>query len=260
MALQRIVLIGSGNLAESLACALAKNNAGLVQIFARNPRRGPEVARLAGTAWTNDPQQLACANLYLIAVSDRAVAEVAASLPIPETAVVAHTAGCVPLDAIPARFARRAVFYPLQTFTAGRPVDFADIPIFLETSTPELRSELEAFAHRLSRTVRYAGSDERACIHLAGVFACNFPNGLYAIAAQILNRAQLNYQLITPLIAETAAKACDAATPASVQTGPAVRNDLATQARHEALLADDPQLQTLYRLISSQIWKTSKKR
>ncbi len=253
-----VVIIGSGNLAEALACAVARSDAELVQVFARNRRRGPETARLAGTSWTDDPQRLAVADLYLIAVSDRAVAEVAASLPIPETAFVAHTAGSVPIDAIPARFARRAVFYPLQTFTAGRQVDFSAIPVFLETSTPELRAELETFARRLTRTVHYADSAQRAYIHLAGVFACNFPNGLYAIAAQILSRAGLPYPLIKPLIAETAAKACDAATPADVQTGPAVRNDLATQARHRALLADDPELCQLYETISRQIWKTSK--
>lgn len=271
MELRRVVLIGSGNLAESLACALAKSAAEaaactsakdrpeLVQLFARNPRRGPEVARLAGTTWTDDPQQLAAADIYLIAVSDRAVAEVAASLPIPETAVVAHTAGSVPLEALPERFARRAVFYPLQTFTAGRHVDFSEIPIFLETSTPDFRPELEAFARSLTRTVHYADSAQRAYIHLAGVFACNFANAMYAAGERILNKAGLPYPLIKPLIAETAAKACDALTPTAVQTGPAIRNDLATQARHEALLADDPHLQTIYRTISQQIWETSKK-
>lgn len=258
-AIRTIVLIGSGNLAESLACALAKNGVELVQIFARNPRRGPEVARLAGTAWTDNPQRLVAADLYLIAVSDRAVAEVAASLPIPETAIVAHTAGSVPMDAIHARFARRAVFYPLQTFTAGRHVDFGDIPIFLETSTPELRTELEQFARRLTRTVCHADSAQRAFIHLAGVFACNFVNAMYAAGERVLNKAGLPYSLIMPLIAETAVKACDVRSPLSVQTGPAVRNDLATQTRHEALLTDDPQLQTIYRLISKQIWETSKK-
>ncbi|MCM1300979.1 MAG: DUF2520 domain-containing protein [Alistipes senegalensis] len=258
--MKTVVIIGSGNLAESLACAVAGSDAELVQVFARNPRRGPEVARLAGTSWTDDPQRLAAADLYLIAVSDRAVAEVTASLPIPETAVVAHTAGSVPLDAIPARFARRAVFYPLQTFTAGRRVDFSEIPVFLETSTPELRTELEAFARRLTRTVHYAGSAERAFIHLAGVFACNFANAMYTAGERILDKAGLPYPLIKPLIAETAAKACDAATPADVQTGPAVRNDLATQARHCALLADDPELRALYETISRQIWKTSKNR
>ena len=284
MELQRVVVVGSGNLSEALAAAVARSDVQLVQVFARNRQRGPEVARLAGLtaraadtegagdvgmhacgdsrataapAWTDDPQQLATADLYLLAVSDRAVAEVAEALPIPETAVVAHTAGSVPLDAL-ARFARRGVLYPLQTFTAGRPVDFGAVPLFLEASTPEVLDALEGFARRLSRTVCRADSAQRARIHLAGVFACNFANAMYVAGETILQRAGLPYPLIKTLIAETAAKACETASPRNVQTGPAVRNDRATQERHEALLADDPQLQTIYRLISKQIWETSK--
>ena len=258
MELQRVVVIGSGNLAEAVAQAVAQSSAELVQLYARNPQRGPAVARLAGTGWTNNPQQLAAADLYLIAVSDRAVADTAAALPIPAGAAVAHTAGSVALDAL-APHARRGVFYPLQTFTAGRRVDFGAIPIFVEAATPGLLEELEAFARRLSRTVHRLDTAGRAWIHLSGVFACNFVNAMYAAGEAVVQRAGLDFEVLKPLLAETAAKAAAAATPRAVQTGPAVRNDAATQARHEALLAGDPQLQTIYRLISNQIWETSKK-
>ena len=156
--MKEIVIIGSGNLAESLAVAVAAApELQLVQLFARNEARGREVAALAGTAWCGDAARLARAELYLIAVSDRAVAEVAAQLPLPADAAVAHTAGCVPLEALPERYARRAVFYPMQTFTRGRRVDFAEIPIFIEASTPALCDELEACARCLSR--RGVGSE-----------------------------------------------------------------------------------------------------
>ena len=116
--LKKIVIIGSGNLAEALARAVAKSELELVQIFARNAERARVVAELAATGWETRPEMLRKdADIYLIAVSDRAVAEVAATLPIPEEAAVAHTAGSVPVTAIPERFARRAVFYPMQTFT-----------------------------------------------------------------------------------------------------------------------------------------------
>lgn len=144
-----IVIIGSGNVAESLARAIAGSGLRLVQVFARNAARAQEVAGLAGCGWATRPEELAEADLYLLAVSDRAVAEVAAALPIPERAVVAHTAGCVPLEALPAKFARRAVFYPLQTFTRGRRVGFADLPVFIEASTPALplSKEVESRLH-----------------------------------------------------------------------------------------------------------------
>lgn len=257
--MNRAVIIGSGNLAEALARAITKSDAKLVQIFARNPVRGPEVAALAGTRWTDDPQRLAEADIYCIAVSDKAVAEVAATLPFPEHAVVAHTAGSVPLDAIPARIAQRAVFYPMQTFTRGREVDFARIPIFLESDCAELRPDLEAFARRLSSAVIWADSAQRSEVHLAAVFACNFANCMYTLGERIVRRAGLDFDVLRSLIVETAAKAADARSPRDVQTGPAVRNDTATQARHLTALDGEPALKEIYTLISQTIWETSKK-
>ena len=116
--MKRVVIIGSGNLAEALARAVAKSDLELVQIFARNPERARVVAELAATDWATHSEMLRQdADIYLIAVSDKAVEQVAATLPIPESAAVAHTAGSVPVTAIPARFARRAVFYPMQTLS-----------------------------------------------------------------------------------------------------------------------------------------------
>lgn len=255
----RVVIVGSGNLAEALARAVARNDAlELVQIFARNPERGRAVAALAATAWTSDPASLAPAEVYIIAVSDRAVGTVASSLPFPAGAIVAHTAGSVPLEAIPPRIARRAVFYPLQTFTAGRAVDFAPIPLFLETAE-EHYPALEAFARTLSRTVLRADSQRRARIHLAGVFACNFANHMFAVGERIVRSTGLDFDVLKPLVAETAAKALDAASPAEAQTGPAVRNDTSTKARHGELLSFDSLLQNIYSTISQSIWETSRK-
>ena len=244
--LERVVIVGSGNLAEALAQAVARSGLQLVQLFARNAARGEAVAALAGTQWTADPARLADADIYLISVSDKAVGEVAAALPLPAGAVVAHTAGSVPLDALPAH-ARRAVFYPLQTFTKGRSVDFSQIPLFLETEGESLRPALEAFARRLSHTVVWADSACRAKVHLAAVFACNFVNHMYAVGEGIVRSAGLPFDVLKPLLAETAAKALDAASPADVQTGPAVRNGLHTMACPRALLAAAPRLD--YKLV-----------
>lgn len=253
-----VVIIGSGNVAEALAQAIAASGLHLVQVFARNAARVQAVAEKAGCGWATRPEELAAADLYLLAVSDRAVAEVAASLPIPPDAAVAHTAGSVPLEALPAKFARRAVVYPLQTFTSGRRIDFGEVPLFVEASTPELQSELECFARRIARHVHRADSARRAQLHLAAVFVSNFVNHMYAVGAELLGDAGLDFDLLKPLIAETTAKALAAASPAAVQTGPAVRGDLPTQQRHEAML-DDELLRTIYRTISRHIWETSRK-
>lgn len=258
--MKRVVIVGSGNLAEALARAVAESDLELVQIFARNAERARAIGEMTGAGWTTDPGRLCReADIYLIAVSDKAVAQVAASLPIPEGAAVAHTAGSVPLAALPARFARRAVFYPMQTFTKGRRVDFSVIPVFLETPSAELRGELETFARRLTRTVIWADSAQRARVHLAAVFACNFANHMYAVGERIVRDAGLDFEVLKPLVAETAAKACDARSPLDVQTGPAVRNDFVTKARHIELLADDLRLKNIYSTLSQSIWETSKK-
>ncbi len=258
MELKRVVIVGSGNVAEALARALPASGAELCQVFARNRGRGPRVAALGGTTWTADPDRLAEADLYLIAVSDRAVGEVAASLRLPDGAVAAHTAGSVPLDALEA-FPRRAVIYPLQTFTAGRAVDFARVPLFLEASDKGTYQAVERFARRLSSQLYPADSKRRGILHLAGVLACNFVNALYAAGERTLAREGLPFEALRPLIAETAAKALAAPSPAAVQTGPAVRGDLPTLERHRALLAEEPLLLEIYNLMSRYIWETSRK-
>ena len=258
MELKREVIVGSGNVAEALARALPASGAELCQVFARNRERGPRVAALGGTTWTADPDRLAEADLYLIAVSDRAVGEVAASLRLPDGAVAAHTAGSVPLDALEA-FPRRAVIYPLQTFTAGRAVDFARVPLFLEASDKGTYQAVERFARRLSSQLYPADSKRRGILHLAGVLACNFVNALYAAGERTLAREGLPFEALRPLIAETAAKALAAPSPAAVQTGPAVRGDLPTLERHRALLAEEPLLLEIYNLMSRYIWETSRK-
>lgn len=258
--LERIVIVGSGNLAEALARAVAQcPDLRLVQLFARNAERGAEVARLASTVWTGNPARLAAADLYIIAVSDRAVGEVAASLAFPAGAAVVHTAGSVALEALPPQIVRRGVFYPLQTFTRGRAVDFERIPLFIEASDEGLAAELEAVARCLSRRVLAADSQRRAAIHLAGVLANNFANHMYLLGERVARGAGLEFDDLKPLIAETAAKALAASSPAEVQTGPAVRHDRATIERHLAMLAGDEHLHDLYESISQSIWEISRK-
>lgn len=255
--IRSVVIVGSGNVAEALARALRSSEVALLEVCARNPVRGPRVARIGGCVWCGDPARVAEADLYLVAVSDAAVGDAAAALRVPAGSVVAHTAGCVPLEALP--FPQKAVLYPFQTFSRGRTVDFARVPLLIEASTPETGARIGAFARRLSRTVLQADADARARVHLAGVFACNFTNRLYALGGRILADAGLPPSLLHPIMAETTDKAIASGDPASVQTGPAVRGDFATQERHLAMLAGDPLLETIYRTISQSIWEISKK-
>lgn len=255
-----IVIIGSGNLAEALARAVSEHpTLELRQLMARNTERGAQIAAQCHIPWSSDPTALAAADLYLIAVSDSVITQVAERLPFPPDAAVVHTAGGIGIEALPQRLTRRGVFYPLQTFTRGRRVDFAQIPLFVEGNTEPFTRELETFARQLSHTVYRADSQRRARLHLAAVFACNFVNHLYALGAEILHGADLPFEVLKPLIEETASKAIEAGDPRRVQTGPAVRHDLPTLQKHGTILADDPRMKTIYELLSQSIWETSKK-
>ena len=252
----KIVVIGSGNVAESLAQAVAEaEGLHLVQIYARNEERGRKVAELSRTEWSNT--SLAEADLYLISVSDNAVEALAKELTIPQGAVIAHTAGCCTLDAL-APHEHRAVFYPFQTFTAGRKVDFKRGYIFLEGATDHATEVIDKVAHALTENVLPADTARRAVIHLAGVFACNFANAMYANATEILERADLPFDIVAPVIEETAKKVIESKKPSASQTGPARRGDTQTLLRHRTMLADEERKREIYDKISEDIWRRTK--
>ena len=252
----KVVVVGSGNVAESLAVALYEaEGVELVQIYARNEERGRKVAELAHTAWSGS--ELADADLYLISVSDNAVAEVAKSLSVAEGAVVAHTAGCCPIESLEPH-TNRAVFYPFQTFSVGRRVDFSKGYIFLEGATERALKVVEEVAHALTKNVLPADTARRAVIHLSGVFACNFANAMYANAAEVLAEAGLPFDIVAPVIEETAKKSVEVLNPAQTQTGPARRGDSETLNRHRAMLSESPRKREIYDKISEDICERTK--
>ena len=149
---------------------------------------------------------------------------------------------------------RFGVLYPLQTFSKGRNVNFDVIPIFLEANTDKNADYLKNIASALSENVRFMSSEKRRSLHLAAVFACNFTNHIYALAEEILAKEGLSRDYLFPLIDETAAKVHEL--PArEAQTGPAIRYDENIINKHLGMLADDPDVQTLYRLLSQSIHK-----
>ena len=252
----KIVIIGSGNVAENLAQTVAEaEGLELVQVFARNEERGRKVAELAHTEWSNS--ELAEADLYLISISDNAVEGCAKTLHIPQNAVVAHTAGCCSIDSL-APHTHRAVFYPFQTFSIGRKVDFTKGYIFVEGATDHALKTVEQVALSLTPNVLPADTARRAVIHLSGVFACNFANAMYANAAEVLAKAGLPFDIVAPVIEETAKKVVESQNPALSQTGPARRGDTQTLERHRKMLAEEPQKREIYDKISEDIWHRTK--
>ncbi len=255
-----VVIIGSGNVAEAFARSIAKcDGVALRQVFARNKERGEKLAQLYHTEWTCDIKNIAKADFYIIAVSDRSVAEVAQSLVVDSSAIIAHTAGSIAMEAIPERNGRRGIIYPLQSFTAGREITLDDVPLFIEADSEESNQRLSALASKLSSRIEYATSERRRTIHLAGVFVNNFVNHLYALGGDIIEREGLSFDILRPLIAETASKAIASGDPRSVQTGPAIRGDKEVCQRQLSLLDSDKLKQQIYKSITDSIWETSKR-
>lgn len=250
----KVIIVGSGNVAEAFARALQATSNEVVQIYARNRERGEAVAAIAGCEWCCEPTALKVADIYLLCVSDRAIKEVAASLPFSRGAIVAHTAGCGTLEMLP-EGVRRAIVYPFQTFSAGRVVDFSKIFLFIEAADEATHIEAAEFAKSLTDNVHTADAALREKIHLTGVLTSNFVNNMYATAAEVIATAGLDFDVIAPLIAETAAKALESRNPSQVQTGPAVRGDNQTLERHRRLIGDNDTLRKMYDIISENIWR-----
>ena len=257
--LQDIVAVGSGNVAEAIALACRDcPTLNLRQIVARNTERAKQIASMAQCDWCDDLGAAADADLYIISVSDRAIEQVTGALRRREGSVVVHTAGSIGQDVLGRE--RCGVLYPFQTFTKGRRIDFSSVPLFVDGCDEQTLTQIEQVANALSQRVWRATSECRRDIHLTGVLACNFVNALYAMAADHLTERQgLPFDVLRPLIEETARKAIESTHPSMVQTGPAVRGDKEVSARHQQMLADDERKQQIYKLLTEQIWETSKK-
>ncbi len=249
--IESVVLLGSGNVAAHLGRALLANGIQVIQVYSRSCDAAKRLAKeLSAEAADHFDQLSPHADLYVLAVTDDAISPLAASFPFKDKLLV-HTSGSTGMDVLKAGSRKYGVFYPLQTFSAEVPAAFSSVPLCLELSDPVLKPQLQHLAGMLSDTVVWVSSEERRQLHLAAVFACNFVNHMYAIAAEILDGND-SYDLLHPLIKETARKALEA-DPRLVQTGPARRNNKVIMEKHASMLAGKEDLQRLYNFVSESI-------
>ena len=250
----RVILIGAGNVATHLAKALKVVNVQVSQIWSYHYENALLLASQVGAVALKDLATLdQNADLCLIAVNDDSISKLALQLQ-DFKGIIAHTSGSVNMNVFEDLFSNYGVFYPLQTFSKNKAVDFSTIPLCLEANNENTLTLLKQLANKLSQNVIEVNSEKRKILHLAAVFACNFTNHLYALANDILVAHQLDFSILRPLIKETAAK-IEHAMPNDVQTGPAVRNDEQTLLKHEQLLLEQPQLVEIYKTLSNSIKK-----
>jgi predicted short-subunit dehydrogenase-like oxidoreductase (DUF2520 family) len=254
----RIGLFGTGRVATALAPALAAAGHKLVFVAGRTLPHVQTLAALAPSAETlllPLTQALPPADAYLLAVPDAAVPHVLAAVAWPAGALVAHLAGALPVAvfaAVPQ--VRGGVLYPLQTFSPSRAIDWPAVPLFVEAPEPAAEATLLALAHSLSQRAALLNSAQRLRLHLGAVFASNFTNHVLGIANQLLAEAELDFNLLAPLVRETVDKALGASpSPFAVQTGPAARHDTPTLAAHTAALVAHPAWQVLYTQLTHSI-------
>jgi predicted short-subunit dehydrogenase-like oxidoreductase (DUF2520 family) len=249
--IHHIVIIGSGNVATCLGKSLHSKGINIKQVYSPNLQHANKLANmLASQAINNFSKMVTDADLYLICVNDNAIEQVANSLTF-EPGMVAHTSGSIGIGAL-ARFKQCGVFYPYQTFTAGREINLMEVPFCIEGNTPETTQSLKQLAFALSNTVFEVNSPQRLQLHLAAVFANNFVNYFYDIAHNLLTNSGLTFDILKPLLAETLNKAIEIG-PHFAQTGPARRGDFNVIKRHCELL-NNPDLEKLYSFVSQNIY------
>lgn len=249
----RIVLIGSGNVAHYLATNLAKQECNICQNYSRNISNAKGLAsQLKGTQPIDDLKNITpTADLYIIAVKDDAISEVANQLPSLPNAIIVHTSGSKPMELL-SKFKNHGVFYPLQTFKKNTNLVFKDFPILLEGNHKIITSTLSSVAQKLSSNIQVMRSEERKKLHLAAVVSSNFTNFILTLAEDYCKQENVAFNLLVPLIQETCSK-IEHSSPSRNQTGPAVRKDEITIQDHLEMLQSNKELQRVYQFISEGI-------
>ncbi|MDX1278834.1 Rossmann-like and DUF2520 domain-containing protein [Oceanihabitans sediminis] len=247
-----VVLLGAGNVATHLYKAFEKSGEVTVKQWYNRNLKTIETYKNQVTI-TNDLSKLVEADIYILAVSDDAVSEISAKLPF-ENRLVVHTSGSVSVYDIDMKH-KRGVFYPLQTFSKGASIDFSQIPLCVEAiKSKEDLPILKKLAKAIGSKPHRVNSDQRASLHLAAVYVNNFTNQIYRIAHEITESTGADFEILKPLIKETARK-LDDLTPYLAQTGPAKRNDKKTIKKHKKALTD-PIHKEVYQLLTKSIQKT----
>jgi YrbI family 3-deoxy-D-manno-octulosonate 8-phosphate phosphatase len=250
---RNIVFIGAGNLATRLATALHCKGYNILQIYSRTDKSAIELSQKVDAQFTSVPKEIInCADLYFVALKDDVYDEV---LPFADFGggLLVHCSGSMPLSAISRFAANTGVFYPLQTFSKDHEVDFKNIPCFVEGNSKINEEKLIEIGKSISQNVSVLNSEKRLSLHIAAVFACNFVNYFYTAASDILKSEHLSFDLLRPLIMETALKV-QKMDPEQSQTGPAVRFDRKIIQKHTESLKAFPELQELYSSLSRQIF------
>ncbi|PZX60112.1 putative short-subunit dehydrogenase-like oxidoreductase (DUF2520 family) [Algoriphagus ratkowskyi] len=251
----KIAILGAGNVAWHLASALEDAGHTITEVYARSLKSAGHITDRVYAGEPKDDLDFSTseADIFILAVKDSAIPEVADEVILPENSILVHTSGSVPLDILNYSSASyTGIFYPLQSFTKGRKIEFDEVPLLLESDDEETLQTLKKLAKSLSPLTYTVRSKDRKAMHIAAVFASNFSNHMIRIAEEVMRRQGLDFEMLKPLIIETISKSLQLGAKAA-QTGPAYREDYETLEDHHRFLSYNESVAEIYRLISQDI-------
>jgi predicted short-subunit dehydrogenase-like oxidoreductase (DUF2520 family) len=256
----KVVIIGSGNVATVLGKKMKAKGVEILQVLSPNQETGTKLSAVLCSTYASNLLNVSLeGEIYMIAVPDKVISSIAANLKLNDKYVV-HTAGSVSIkvlnqDGIAS--CKHGVIYPLQTLNKNN-INLPTIPVLIDGDSTETKKELSKFCSLWADNYLFANDDERLKMHVAAVISTNFTNYMYTVAEQFCSSEKLNFNMLLPLIEETALR-LKSNFPQDVQTGPAVRGDVTTVDNHLALLQKYPEIQEVYKMLSSKIAEHFKK-
>ncbi len=250
--------IGSGNVASKLAETLFNANINISQIYSNTFENAEMLAnKVNAKAIKSINDFYENTDIIIISISDKSLSTIDYKQ-LPANSLICHTSGSVDMQVLN-DCKNHGIFYPLQTFSKHTDIDISNIPFCLEANSEENLNILWTLAENLSSNVQKINSEQRKKLHLSAVFACNFTNAMYSIAEDLLAESELDFNILRPLIEETAKKALGNS-PHQIQTGPAIRNDDTIMNKHIESLNHSPKYAELYSLMSDIILDINKKK
>ena len=256
----KAVILGSGNVASHLAIALQAKGVIICQIYSRTSKNAETLAKKINTPFTSEISDIyRNADIYIYALKDSSFLKLLKKFDLPNSALHIHTSGSISMKDFYGYADKYGVLYPLQTFSIKKEINFSNVPICIEAIDTDVEKQIIELAHLLSQKTYIINSEKRKKLHLAAVFACNFTNYMYDISFDLVMSAGVDFDIMKPLIAETADK-INFLTPREAQTGPAVRYDENIINKHISLLHRKKNLKDIYKLLSNNIHKRHNKK
>ena len=264
-----VIFIGAGNVAWHLATLFSKKeDLQITHIWSRTKENAEKLRQKIESDVTKTCHSLedldfsqTDTDLAILSIADNAFEAVLSKLVLPKNCILAHTSGSQHIEMLKKAnqntIEKIGVFYPLQTFSKAKEVDFSQIPFCIESNNKNIEEELFELAKEFSQKVFKVSSKDRSILHVAAVFACNFSNYLWTISETILKEKNLPFDMLKPLLEETLQKALEI-NPSNAQTGPAVRNDKKVIEKHLKMIEEmnlNDNFSQIYKLMTESIQK-----